>query len=85
MIQFYKGKQKTDGKYTSLSHLLPLRRHVNLLWYLYGLHLHVRVVLLIILFSEAITVVQQEGTTQQLHRLTHLKVFGGVVLIHFLC
>lgn len=77
----------TDEKYISVSHFFPLLRLVSLLWYglLYGLHLYVRVVLLVILFSEAITVIQQEATAQQLHRLTHLEVFWGVVLIHFLC
>lgn len=54
------------------------------LWNLDGFHLHVWVVLLVIFFSEAVAVVQQEAMAQQLHSLTQLEIFGGIILIYML-
>lgn len=65
-------------------HLLPLQMLVDFLLELDGFHLNLRVVPLVILLGEGITVVQQEGTTQQLDAFSQLQVFGGVILIHLL-
>ncbi len=85
MTSLYKGKQRTGEKYISVSHHFSPLQHVCLLRQLYGFHLYVGVVLPVILFGEAVTVVQQEATAQQLHRLTQLEVLGRVILIHFSC
>ena len=53
-------------------------------WDVYGLYLHVRVVFLVIVLSEAITVTQQEAATKQPNSLSYLEIFGGIILIHFL-
>ena len=37
------------------------------------------------LFSEAIAVIEPEGTGQQLHCVTQLEVFGWEVLVHLIC
>lgn len=55
------------------------------LWEPDGFHLYVRVVLLVVLLGESVAVVKQEATTEQLYLLPQLEVFGGVILIHFLC
>lgn len=55
-------------------HPLPVMELLSLLCELSGFHLHLRVVLLIILLGESVTVVQQEASTQQLYLLPQLEV-----------
>ena len=67
------------------THPRPVVILSNLLWNFNGFHLHVRVVGLEILLSEAIAVIEPEGTGQQLHCVTQLEVFGWEVLVHLIC
>lgn len=47
---------------SSFTHLLSALRGVSLLWYVSGSQLYVRMVLLEILFSVAVTIAQQKTT-----------------------
>lgn len=80
----FKRTETIVGWDLPVPHNFSLPQLIGGLGRLYGPHLHVGMVLLVILLGEGVAVVQQEVAAQQPYRLAQLEVFWGVVLIHFL-